>query len=114
MDIQVTEKGGIRVIRLVGHVDLSVHKDLLDLFRSFMSDNVRRIIVNMAGVQVLSSSGVGAIFNMSREMQKSGGKLIVSSASESADKILRMLRMDELIEMQPTDDDAIRALANLP
>ena len=80
-------------------------------------DNVRRLLeagaknlaVNMAGVPITDSSGIGAMMYAYTSVKKVGGKCKFFAPSKQVRQILRMVLLDTVFEVY---DDEAAALAS--
>ena len=65
-----------------------------------------KIVLDLKGVDYLSSAGLRAIVKALQTAQKSGGGLKLACASEPVETILRTVGMMEMLKMYPSVDEA--------
>ena len=65
-----------------------------------------RVIFDMAGVTHIDSAAIGTIVRCLTKLKKSGGKLRIATAQPMIQYSLKMTKLDTLIEMFPSVDEA--------
>lgn len=84
----------------------------VDLFQSqiqqLLAQGHRRIGVNLAGVNKLDSSGMGALVRAYTTVQNSGGRLHAFAPTREVRQVLKMVRLDAVLNLF---DDEAAALA---
>lgn len=89
---------GRRVITVNGDVDLESSDGLVEAVRQLLADGAApAIIVDLAGVGFLDSSGVRALLVAQRETAARGGSLSVSGARGIVADVLRITAVDETL-----------------
>jgi anti-anti-sigma factor len=67
-----------------------------------------RVIFDMAGVTHADSAAIGAIVRCFTKLKSVGGALRIAAAHPMIEHSLKLTRVDMLIEMLPTVDDAAK------
>ena len=89
---------GRRVISLNGSVDLATSDGLVEVVRRLLADGGEQaIIVDLAGVGFLDSSGVRALLVAQRDTVAQGGSLSVCGARGIVADVLRITAVDETL-----------------
>jgi anti-sigma B factor antagonist len=70
----------------------------------------RRILLNLSGSPYMDSSGVSWLLVCHKRCRQAGGRLIVHSYPPIIAQILRVLRMELVLELAPTEGEARRRL----
>jgi len=70
----------------------------------------RNIAVNLSGVTMLDSSGIGALVRSFTSVSRSGGKFVIFSPTKMIRQTLKMVRLDTILSIY---DDEAAALAAL-
>ena len=82
---------------LKGRVD-SFSSDVLNFkLDRALSEEYKKLILNMSQVEYLSSAGIRVILNTYKNAKKAGGKLGIEKPSESVRNVLGMTALDELL-----------------
>jgi anti-anti-sigma factor len=70
------------------------------------------LIIDMNGVTYMDSSGFGALLGATKRLRPEGGALHLVGAKPTVERMLHLTRLDTVIDMYPTMDQAIAAARN--
>lgn len=70
----------------------------------------RRVIVELAGVSVMNSSGLGMLVSAYTTVRNAGGSLVVAGADEKILNLFRMTRLDLILPQFSTREEAAAAV----
>ncbi|NCD25128.1 MAG: anti-sigma factor antagonist [Deltaproteobacteria bacterium] len=59
----------------------------------------REIRLDMAGVEMMDSIGIGLLIAIHNSMRKNGGKLVVLNSTDNISKLFRSMRLDQHFQM---------------
>ena len=105
---------GVRVVRVVGEVDMSHEEELRAELRSAIEAEARGVIVDLTECEFIDSTGVRALL-LSREAQHPDDGAVtmaVAAASEQILRILTVMGIDKAIPIRPSVDEASAALSD--
>jgi anti-anti-sigma factor len=68
-----------------------------------------RAAIDLAPVAMLTSTGLGAIITISKACKANKGKLVVFGLRSEILQVLKITRMDKLIMIATTKDEALKA-----
>jgi len=103
-DILVIEIAGrILLGRECTHVEDTVSKAI--------DEGARNIVMDLAGVRQIDSSGLGIVTLCFGKMSKAGGRFRIAGAQGVVLEILRMTHLDSVIPFSPSAEDACSAMA---
>ncbi len=60
----------------------------------------KEVILDFKGTEAISSMAMGSIFATHQKMSEQGRKLIIKNASDKIQRLLRMVNMAHLVEIQ--------------
>lgn len=87
------------VVVLEGELDhhsaVMVKEELDELI---MNPEVRRLVLDMAGVRFMDSSGIGVVLGRYRTLKKRGGSVGVKNVSDRVDHIFKMSGLYQVVE----------------
>ncbi|GJQ27951.1 MAG: hypothetical protein HBSAPP02_29830 [Phycisphaerae bacterium] len=66
-----------------------------------------RIILDLSGLEMLGSAGVGAMLKLRRKVDEAGGKLVLADAPENIMKILEFSELHRVFTTALTVDSAM-------
>lgn len=91
--------GGTAVAALSGELDHHGAAAVADKLKAAAEDlAVHTLVVDMAKVTFMDSSGIGLLLGRYRTMQQKKGKFLLKNPSEQIFKILRMAGMAKMVE----------------
>ena len=103
-DIFVVEiEGRILLGRECTHVEDTVVKAI--------DEGARNIVMDLAGVRQIDSSGLGIIALCFGKMSKAGGRFYLAGAHGAILEILKMTHLDSVIPVSATVEEACRRMA---
>ena len=86
----------------------------VDAFRSQWSDALatgsRNVVVNLANVPAIDSSGIGSLIRCHSAVLAAGGKMRVIGAGEVVRKALQVTHVDQLLEFHESEASALASL----
>jgi anti-sigma B factor antagonist len=100
-DIAVLEMKG-RIVQ--GSDSMHVEWTVADLLK----ENHKKVILDLTGVSVVDSTGVGILVMCYAKVKKAGGSLRVAGVTGMVDETLKITSVDKLIESYPTVVEASR------
>ncbi len=112
MKIKVNEKYGAVVVELKGNVmggpdaqefNSQIHK-LLD-------EDKKNIVVDLAGVKFMNSSGLGMLISGFTTMKNGGGTMVLSRATEKINSLLVITKLVTIFEHFESTEEAVKAIS---
>ncbi|MBL8021213.1 MAG: STAS domain-containing protein [Leptospirales bacterium] len=105
MDIEALEKDGVAILRLSGEINMD---NAASLQRSLQRCMQSRIVIDMAGVTLLDSAGIGALIAATRT---NGATVKFCGIRTAIFRLLELTKVDNLFRAYTTEDDAIAAFS---
>jgi anti-sigma B factor antagonist len=106
LSIETDNKKSVPVMVVKGRVDSDTAPELDNALSKLLNDKMNKIVLNLQGVDYLSSAGLRALVKALKEAQNSGGDLRLASVSEPIEVILRTVGMMQMFKMFSTSDEA--------
>lgn len=107
LSFSITEEPGYAVVSAAGEIDAGTEQALRDVLTSVRARGVLRVVVDLAGVAFLASSGIGVLMGACRVLAAEGGSLVLASPRGEVAQILSLTGVSEVIPVAPTVADAI-------
>jgi anti-anti-sigma factor len=89
--------GGTVTLNITGELDAVSVPDLRPVLDDLISKGHKKIVVDLKGLRLIDSSGVGAIVYLFRRVRGLGGTVVVRGASDQPLAILRLLKLDQIL-----------------
>ncbi|MCX6509635.1 MAG: STAS domain-containing protein [Actinobacteria bacterium] len=111
-DLVATEPiEGVVVIAIIGELDISTAPRLREeLIRVAADSETPKIVLDLAGVDLLDPTGLGVIFDGVKRTRLRGGDLVLARAEP---QVRRDLEITRVIEILPVSDSVKDAIATL-
>ncbi len=102
----------VLVVALSGRVVIGEVADhFRDIVYNAIDSGSRKIVINMAEVTFIDSSGLGALVNAMLRMRNVGGKLKLTQPSSKVSELLEVTKLDKVMEIEPDESKALMAFA---
>ena len=100
----------VLVIALSGRVVVGEASDeFRDLVYAAIESGTSKILVNMADVSYIDSSGIGALVNALIRIRKVGGQLKLTRLSPKISELLELTRLDKVMDIEIDEAKALTA-----
>ncbi|MEQ9363624.1 MAG: STAS domain-containing protein [Leptospirales bacterium] len=110
MEISRQVQAAVTVIHFAGDLDIYAMPSMHDEFRACLDLNSNHIVVNMARVDALYSSGVGALIAYSQQLKKQDRRFALAAPSNTVRNVLKLMKLLPFFEIYETESDAIAAV----
>jgi anti-sigma B factor antagonist len=110
LEISIRESEGVTIVDLKGRASIGPNTDRLDHdLRKLAAAGVRKILVNLAGLTMVDSSGIATIAGTYVSLAREGGSLKLMRPSDRVREVLTVMR---ILNSIPTFEDEAAALAS--
>ena len=120
MELNTKNFGGITVIELAGQMTVdniySLTKSIERIvfpFTGKIDDSAGKshseVILDMEGVKVIDSAGIGTIVFLTKKCRALGGDLKMVSVSPEVRSVLEIVKLDKIFQIFNTLDDALKS-----
>lgn len=107
LDVDVAESDGSTIVSLRGEVDVYTAPGLKDRLRSVAAEPGRHIVIDLARVGFLDSTGLGALVGGLEQARESGSTMVLACTQERILKLFDITGLADVFDIRPTVDDAI-------
>ena len=98
MELSIVEEGDIAVVTLKGDLDLEhssrMRQNLLDIL-----GKARAVIVDLAGVTMIDSSGIASLLEGFKEARKKGKDFVLAAPGDPVIRVLKLARLDKVFQI---------------
>jgi len=105
----VRHKDGVAIFDLPARIDSSAEQALNDAYAEAVSASPKRVVLNFAGVDYLSSTGIALIVGLLARSRKDGRQVSASGLSEHYREIFEITRLSDFMRLSDSEDSAIGA-----
>lgn len=96
----------VSIMKVKGRVDSETAPELDNALSKLLNENRNKIVLNLQGVDYMSSAGLRSLVKALKESQKSGGDVRLASVSEPIEVILRTVGMMQMFKLFSTSEEA--------
>jgi anti-sigma B factor antagonist len=105
--MNVEHRDEVIVTRLEGSATMDVSDDLQAHLMKLLETPASRVVVDLSGLDFVSSAGLGALVAAYRLSQESQGSLKVAAPRPAIRELLEMTRLSDILQVHDTLEEAI-------
>jgi anti-sigma B factor antagonist len=110
LEISIRQSGDVTIVDLQGRATIGANTDLLNRhLRKLAAGGGLKLLVNLAGLTMMDSSGIATIAGTYVSLIRQGGRLKLLRPSGRVREVLTVMR---LLDSIPTFEDEVEALAS--
>ncbi len=88
---------------LTGRLDISSVADVREALQRAVDSGTGKLVVDLAGVEVLDATGLGALMAIHRRALRSDRSLVLRGAPDRLARLLHATRLDRVLTLEPAD-----------
>lgn len=114
--MKIIEKkcGDITLLEAQGKLNAESAPETEQSLAAFVESGARQLVLDLSGVDYISSAGLRALLSAAKLAQKAGGKLVLAAAQPEARKILDTAGFSSLVPIFETTDQACSSFMQSP
>jgi len=103
---------GLQILDVSGEIDVYTAPQFKEAVNTILSGGQKHLIINMANVSYMDSSGFGALLSATKRLRPLGGTVNLVNCSGAIDRILRITRLNTVFATYESVDEAVDATKN--
>ena len=107
MEIMERNQSGVAVIEIKGRLDSKTTADLEQKVLGLLDSNTQRLLVDMAELDYINSSGLRVLVMAYQRLKKSGGKLAISGTKDYIMEVFEIAGYHRLFNLFASQEDAL-------
>ncbi len=107
MEITQRVEGDIIVFLPTGRIDTLASTELVEALQSAVSAGNHNMVVDMSGVDYISSAGLRALAAVQVRSKAEGGDMKLASLNKRVTRVFNIIGFDLLMSIHPTPEAAI-------
>jgi anti-sigma B factor antagonist len=113
MDLQISVRkaAGASVIDLNGELDAYTSPRFREVMLDLIDDGGAKLVISMANVEYIDSSGLGALVGGLKRASERQGKIVIVCTSPQVRKVFEITGLEKVFPLYDSEDTAIKALA---
>lgn len=111
LHMDLTTKDDVLIIRLKGELDHHTAEKLKEQVEQRLEDkSVRHILLNLADLSFMDSSGLGVILGRYKQISQKGGQMIVCAISPTIYRLFELSGMFKILHIAEDEEQALHTL----
>jgi anti-sigma B factor antagonist len=107
MDISETKRSGAVVVSVAGRVDAGNAATLEQRLLGLIDGGERRVVVDCAGLDYISSAGLRALLVAVKRLKGTGGKMALGSLKDDIREVFDIAGFSAILSVYPSPDVAL-------
>ncbi len=95
------------LLRLSGRLEARAAQELLRRCREMKESGKTRLVLNLANVSFVASSGVGTLLALTEEFKDAGGSVHLASPSQAVTSVVDLLNLTEFLALFDDESQAL-------
>ncbi len=100
-------ENGVSVLKVSGYLDTSTSSELETALLGLLKKDERRIVIDLSGVNYISSAGWGIFIGEIKDIRHEGGDIKLAGMAGDVYEVFRLLEFDSILDAYDTIDDAM-------
>lgn len=110
LDIQQREREGIAILDLHGKLVMGGSDIALrDCVQSLFDPGNRQLILDLAKISEIDTSGMGVLLLLAEQYRNGGGKLVLFNVAHTHGEVYEMARLETVVEIYRDELDAVNS-----
>ena len=109
MEIKSREEGNVTVLQVNGRLDLASGSALKEEIKRLFNQDRNSIHLNLAEVEFINSSGLGALVSIMKEVRMQKGRLTLSNLASYVQEIFDITQLSHIFEIYATEEEALNS-----
>ena len=110
IQVKTIHDGGVTILEPEGRIDSSSVGIMDEAFRTAFSAGALALLVDMGGVEYISSGGLRSLLLALKEMRKREGGMVLCNLSPSVSKVFKLSGFNTIFDIAPDREEAVDKL----
>ena len=108
LDYDRQERGDVTIFSLKGNLDALTAPSLKKEIESLLASRKINVVFDLAGLELIDSSGVGAIVSLFKRVRTLQGDVKIARLQGQPAEIFKLLRLDKAFDLFATQAEAVQ------
>jgi anti-sigma B factor antagonist len=110
MNTSMRQTGDVKIVDISGRISLGEESAALrDLIMNLLNKGERKILLNLAGVNYIDSSGLGALVSGFASVRKAGGELKLVNLTDKVDNLMEITKLYTVFDIADDEKTAVQS-----
>jgi anti-sigma B factor antagonist len=107
-------ESGVSVLRVSGYLDTTTAGELEEALAALLAKQHYRIVIDLSGVNYISSAGWGIFIGEIKDVRNHGGDIKLAGMVGDVHEVFELLEFDTILEAFPSTREAVQAFGEAP
>lgn len=107
MAVKIEPKNGIAVCYIDGEIDINSSPAIKKSFDKLLSSKAPKLVINLAKVTYVDSSGLATMVEILKNMKSYGGRMRLACMSPKIKSLFEITKLEKLFEILADEETAI-------
>jgi anti-sigma B factor antagonist len=112
MKTEVQQENNSTIVKVTGSVDALTAADLSRVLSNQIAEGKVNLIVDLVGVEFMSSAGLRTLLGAVKDARSNGGDLRITSTNPGVDKVLKMSGFHNIAKVFASQDEAVSSFGS--
>lgn len=104
---KIGTRGDIALVKIKGYIDTTTSSEVSSKLTELINDGTCQLIIDMGGVNYVSSAGWGAFVGEIRTIRENGGDLKIVQMTPDVFEVFEMLEFNRILDYYETIEEAV-------
>jgi anti-sigma B factor antagonist len=109
MEITSNQHGEVTVVGLAGRFDAQSAGEAEAAFNQALEEGSHNLVVDMSGVEYISSAGLRVLLSTAKKLSASGGKLVLAGLKPYVQEVFEVAGFTAIFQIYPDLDAGLKA-----
>jgi anti-anti-sigma factor len=109
MEITRNQNGEVTVLGLAGRLDAQSAGEAEAAFNQALDEGCQQVLVDMSGVEYISSAGLRVLLSTAKKLSASGGKLVLAGLKPYVQEVFEVAGFTAIFQIYPDLDAGLKA-----
>ncbi len=114
IETSLRQREGVPILDVVGEIDIYTTPQFKEAVSAVIDGNESAIVINMAHVTYMDSSGFGTLLSATKRLRPVDGALYLAACNDAIQRMLQITRLNTIFGVYETEDEALAAVKSAP
>lgn len=109
----VSDGDDVLQLGVKGRIQVTVPSEMVEAVLELLGDQGcrRKVLLNLAETDFIDSSGLSGLLGCNRQFGEAGGKLILHSVPTSVMEVIKVMRLDRVLNLAENESGALAMMS---
>ncbi|MBF0477878.1 MAG: STAS domain-containing protein [Candidatus Omnitrophica bacterium] len=108
MDIKLDNINGVAIVTVGGNINMDNCNELRDAFKKVLKDGKTKVLIDLAKVVFIDSSGIASLIEMFQNLEKVGGKMRLCHVNKNIIGLFEITKVHKLFGIFENREEALK------